>query len=144
MGENPFEPPVTAAPRRRSRVRTVLACVIGFIGAVTIICNALSLAYRIFDESVLPWNAVPWSFAVWEIELRVVAMLLGCVWIWSAVLVLGTWWRVGISLAAVNYVLILANPEVSNELRREFAGTQYTTQIPDGRGGAEPVTVQIP
>ncbi len=144
MDANPFHPPTSTEPARRSPGRTVLACVIGIMGAAMIVGNGLFLAYRILIESWIPWSAVPWSFAIWEIEVRVVGMILGFIWIWSSVWIFRDKWRAGLSIAAINCVLVMANDEISTELRREFAGTQYTTEIPDGRGGADPVTVRIP
>jgi hypothetical protein len=144
MSESPYSSPPIEAPPRRSRVRGVLAGIIGFMGAATAAGNAALLWHRIFAQNMIPWHAVPWRFAIWEVELRVVEMLIGAVWVFSGLLIWRGSWRAGLSLAIINCVFMIASPEVNHELRREFAGDRYTIEIPDGRGGTETAVVLVP
>src|SRR5262245_40197874 len=99
--------------RRRPSWLLVLAILVGIFGAFAVIANLGMLAVRILGNNQIPWSDVPQKFRVWEIELRLVAMLAGGILIASAFFLAGGRWKRGALLFIAALFVAISNPSLN-------------------------------
>jgi formylglycine-generating enzyme len=126
----------------RSCAMSVLAALLSAIGLLIIVGNLAMLAYRVFMERQLPWEDMPGSFQFWELELRVVAAMVGSIFIFAAVCFSRRRWKAGLLLVLVAGVVAMINPSANQLLRRRFAGDSFVITGEGGETGY--VTFAIP
>ena len=84
---------------------------------------------------------MPWRFQICEIELRLVAMLVGVAWIVAAVVFFQGRWKIGLLLAIPTFVVAFINPAINRTLRHHFAGDNY--RIGAATGEVTVVTMEL-
>ena len=104
------------------------------MGALAAIGNVLLIGYRILGEHEIAWADVPWSFRIWEIELRLASATVGI-----GLIVGGLWfargrWKGGLIISLLAVLLATVNAPLNRSLRHTFAGDGYT--IPPRSSGS--------
>jgi sulfatase modifying factor 1 len=118
--------------RRPIGASTILVALAGVLGIATVIGNGMLLAGRVFRNDGTNWNDVPWRFRIWEIELRLVAMAAGVVFIVAAFRFARGLWKGGLILTAIAVLAAVANSPMNTALRSHFAGNNYSVDTPTG------------
>jgi hypothetical protein len=136
------QPVETQRAARRPRWCVILGVVLGAVGLLTIAGNALLFAQQVFADGGIHWRDMPWSFRIWDIELRVVAIGVGLAFITSGLCFAQLRARAGTILLVLATLVMLVNPAVSRALRQRFAGDRYT--IPGPTGAKKEVTYRAP
>src|SRR5215471_13053285 len=101
---------------RSHRVAAIAITLIA-LGAVVIAANILLLGHTMFGRPEMPWYEVPASFQFWELELRIVAMLVGVLSIVSGI---ALWYgrrRLSFGLSVAAIVVAIGNSPSNNVLR---------------------------
>lgn len=127
--QNPYSTPQQQdsppQPRRRRLWQLALAAVLGFFGAIGVVGNLGYILLLFAQTYPYRWSDMPWAFRFWELELRLVATLLSGAWLAAALMTVRNRWKLGLLLAAVAGLGMLANPPVHNLLRHHFAGDSW-------------------
>jgi hypothetical protein len=114
------------APRWVTYPQAALGYCLVAIGALAAIGNVLLIGHRILGEHEIAWAHVPWSFRIWEIELRLASATVGI-----GLIVAGLWftrghWKGGIFISLLAVLLAMVNVPLNHSLRNTFAGDGYT------------------
>lgn len=120
---------------RSSKLLIGTAIVVGFIGAIAIIGNVALMAYEIHEFGLETWGRIPWSFKIWNIAIRIVAMLVGVAWLVAAVRIWRGRWRLGIVICTIAILVGLANPHINRVMRHALGGDQPVVLPPAPRRG---------
>jgi hypothetical protein len=101
----------------------LLATPVALLGVLALLGNLAILFVTTTQEH---WITMPWSFRIWEIELRVVAAAAGAICLVSALQFLRRRWLIACALLAVGIVVMIVNPIIQPALRHHFAGDEFT------------------
>ncbi|HEY4313107.1 MAG TPA: hypothetical protein VGN12_26880 [Pirellulales bacterium] len=115
---------------KKPRWGVILGVVLGALGLLTIAGNLLMFAQQVFADGGIHWRDMPWSFRIWDIELRVVAIGVGLAFISSGLCFAQLRARTGVILLVSAAVVMIFNPAVNSALRHRFAGDRYTIRGP--------------
>ena len=110
----------------------VLPICLGLLGVLAILGNLVLLLVRMVGDHPIPWHEVPWNFAIWEIELRFVAGIVGMLLIAAAVKFLRSLSQNGWIILGLAITLAAVNPPINRDATRHFAGNSFAIGGPPG------------